>query len=364
MQSLLWLINDFNKGRELAFPDLHFADPKPKIPGIRNPIKAQNLLAFQIMSDARLLVTPETLAIHPLCWEPLTSPHGKQMMAREMGAWYGSKGYYRQTAENDESRNKRYLWLDGYPWNAWSPVMTWNSYHPHYDYHSRGSMRWNIAISIALARRTGRIWVMPKILDERGVQFLWTILDLEPVENELGVEVRETNFPSDPRAWRSPAVPFSPVARSAIDGQLMLFAQLDATAIDVFGSWKGDILSWNFPKLDGARNGSSPWDAYFGLHSVIPGLDEAELLLSGIPAGRTLFKVLQSKYRQSVNNEKVQLGMAEKEIFEVYKKLRWCKPAVIDRMKPGDEHNTAGRTVAPWDCYGKGKDETFQKQTS
>jgi hypothetical protein len=362
MQSMLWLIDDFNKGRkELSFQDEYYKDPKPKIPDIRNPIKAQPLLGFQIMSDARLLPTPETLAIHPLCWEPLVSPHGKQMMAKELGAWYGSKGYYRQTAEDDEARNnKRYLWLDGgYPWNSWSPVMAWNSYHPHFDYHRRESMQWNIAISIALARRTGRIWVMPKILDDRGVQFLWTILDLEPVEKELGVQVRETNFPIDPRAWKSPGVPFSPVARSAMNGKLKLFAQLDASAIDAHGAWTGDILSWNFPKLDESRNGTSPWDAYFALHSVIPELENAELLLSGLPAGLTLFNGLQSKYK---NNGRLKLSIAEKEIIEVYKKLRWCKPADKDLMKPGDEPNTAGRTVAPWDCYGKGKDETgFQK---
>jgi hypothetical protein len=361
MQSMLWLINDFSKGKkELTFNDGDYKDPKPKIPDIRHPIQAQNFLGFQIMSDIRPLPTPETLAIHPLCGEPLVSPHGKQMMAKELGAWYGSKGYYRQTAvedDNDSRNNQRYLWLDGgYPWNSWSPVMTWNSYHPHYDYHLRESMRWNIAISIALARRTGRIWVMPKILaDNSGVQFLWTILDLEPVENELGVQVRETNFPTDPRAWKSPDIPFSPVARSAMDGKLKLFAQLDASAINKHGSWTSDILSWDVANLGESRNGTSPWDAYFALHSVIPELANAELLLSGLPAGLKLFRGLHSKYRSSYNSERSTLSVAEEEIIDVYKKLRWCKPA-------NQGSYTVGRTFAPWDCYGKGKEETgFQK---
>ena len=214
-----------------------------------------------------------------------------------------------------------------------------------------------LAISIALARRTNRIWVMPKILDERGVQLLWTILDLKAVENELGVDVRETNFPADPRTWKSPEEPFSPVARAAMDGTWKLYAQRDASALDADGSWKDEILTWDLRKI--SLNGTNPFDAYFALHSVLPELDQAELLLSGLPAGLDLFRPLKAKYRKIANGVDLKTSPAEKEIFEVWNLLRWCKPANKDKMNPGDEHNTAGRTVAPWDCYGRGEDETL-----
>lgn len=110
---------------------------------------------WAIVSGERPILSEEVVAIHVLCGKPLTAPHGKKQMAKEMGAWIGSHGYY-------DSDDAKYLWVDGHIFNALSVTMTHSGRHDWYHYHDMQVLRWTVACTVALANHTGRIWVMPK----------------------------------------------------------------------------------------------------------------------------------------------------------------------------------------------------------
>ena len=101
------------------------------------------------------MTSEEVVAIHVLCGKPLTAPHGKKQMAKEMGVQVGSNGYY-------DSDDAKYLWVDGHIFNAISMTMTYRGRQDQYQYHDFVVLRWTVACTVALANHTGRIWMMPK----------------------------------------------------------------------------------------------------------------------------------------------------------------------------------------------------------
>lgn len=152
------------------------------------------------------------------------------------------------------------------------------------------------------------------------------------------VDVRETNFPVNPKAWHDSSRPFDPVARSALGDEGKIFVQLNA-AEALFNS-TGNILAW---KPEAYETSGSPFDAWFAIHTMIPELADAQVLLAGLPVGTTLIETLQQKMEN-----KVTLSIAESEVVEVWKKLLWCEAEPV-------AENIVGRTPADWDCYGQGR---------
>ena len=121
-------------------------------------------------------------------------------------------------------------------WLVHGNDMAWH--HPHDTYHDYKLMQWMVATTIALVHHTHCIWVMPKVLFDHGIHFIWTMLDMQSIEEM--VEVRETNFPMNTKSWGSLPVPFAPIAHTALGHDGRIFAQLDATS-----SASNDVLAWN-----------------------------------------------------------------------------------------------------------------------
>lgn len=329
MQQVYIFLDALQAGQPLEYrtgPWAFHHEPLPAIPEFKYRATHGRFLPYLIASDVRPLVVEGNLAIHTLCGAPLRNPHGKKMVAKELGAWYGSGSYY--------GKSNRYLWLDGHAWSGLSMAISWPGFGPWELYHDYGQLQWIIAATLALARRTGRIWVMPKMLFDDGVRFTWTLLDMESVES-LGIEVRETNFPVNRKAWHNASTPFWPVARTAVGWEGKIFVQPRADSITT----SGDILAWNSSAYAGSME--SMFDAWFAIHTVIPELVNAQVLLAGLPASRHEFYNLQSKMRSEDN-----LTIAEGEIVNVWKQLRWC---------PVETAPPAVRFVADSDCYLMGK---------
>jgi len=233
--------------------------------------------------------------------------------------------------------------MDGHVLNGYSMVMNWE-----YDggesgtNHDRRAMQWTMATLLALARRTGRIFIQPRIVSEFGVHFLWTGLDFRSVE-ELGIDFRETAFPSNPKAHYSDSVPFQTVARTAMGS--VLDSARDNTMFAQFPNGKGNsddtIRAWKFQDMDEG----SALDAWWAMHTALSQVDEAELLLVNP-------HYITGSYVDRINTKHSlgQLSTAEKEIAEVYSMLRWC----LNESLGFSPQNVVGRSPADWNCYGKG----------
>jgi len=296
----------------------------PKFPNVtfQHYIHIETLGANEISASEWPRLTVDTIAIHPLATVPLTGSHGKIQIAKELGVYYGSHGYY--------SSEGRYLWLDRSD-NSYSMVL--NFQHKDWGlYHDGQAMKWTIATLIAIAKKTNRIWVLPKIQADIGRHFLWRLLDLKTVE-ELGVEVRETNFLSNPKLSNFPSV-----SRTAV-GEGKMFWQEDDKVPYV---WKIDE--------------DDQMDTWF---SLLTRIESKALLVNPHVVGtkwQDRFLVQQSKVE-------MELTPMEEEIYKVYRILKWCN---FDcRTKAGkncwedwsseiwNQQRLSGAR-AIHDCYGKG----------
>ena len=326
-------------------------DPVPDyIPYLRYPVSHGFFSPHEIVADERPYSNQMAVAIHPLRSQPLKSPHGKKILAKESGAWYGFEGpdgkagYYKR-----KEKHRRYLWMDGHILNGHSSVMNWEYVGNESGlFHDIASLQWTIATLIALARRTHRIFILPRFLGERGIHFIWTLLDMQSVE-ELGIDVRETNFPNNPKAWYSETTPFKSAARTAL-GDFMkdqtMFVQYPDTTIR---AWKF-VREFNTTKT---MDQGKAIDAWWALHTAIPEIDESELLLVNphfihMHYHRPLHKRMRTHKGQRPNNADEEEGMvAEYEIASVFYRLRWC-------TKDIKQDQVVGVFKADDDCYGLG----------
>ena len=72
-------------------------DPKewkdrPTTEPAKNPISSDFWDPHVVVSSTRPVPVETTVAIHPLGTKPLQHPHGKKILALELGAWHGSRG--------------------------------------------------------------------------------------------------------------------------------------------------------------------------------------------------------------------------------------------------------------------------------
>lgn len=308
-------------------------DPIPKtMPKFKNPIAREYFDPHVMVASPNPVPTETTIAIHTLDNTPLQPPHGKKMVAKELGAYTGfvgtpeatGGGYYKRTGAR-----RRYLMMDGRVLGGYSSVQR-NVYHDYLQ------LQWHIAVLVALARRTDRIFVLPRIASDYHVLFLWANLDMQSLEGL--VDVRETNFPSNKKAWYSQTEPFESVARVAlfsgsrdlptvkVDGRL--FAQI---------SDSDEIFAWD---IEGE---SQKVDALFGLVSASTEIHEAEALFVN-PS----FTPDYWDWRIGQREMNRDLSPAEKEILYVFDHLKWCGNIEHEKERPAVRYSSAQ------DCYGKG----------
>ena len=353
-------------------------DPVPeRVPRLRYPVKAGYFSPHEIVASERPYASSLAIAIHPLRESPLKDPHGKKMLAKEMGAWYGYRrgspnndgggveessstsqagqaGYYHRQGVN----NRRYLWMDGHLLNGYSDIMNFE-FDPHEAglYHNTDNLKWTMAALLALARRTGRIFILPRMLQGRGIHFLWNHLDLESVE-QLGIDYRETSFPNNPKAWSSSNVPFETVARTALgdlkkDGTMFVetshFQQDGAVDSKTTQAWKFVPDTNSTQPMDQ----TDAVDAWWALHTALPEVDMAELLLPNTHfLNMHYHRPLSGRARKRdiLPDDETGRGRAEFEIASVYHKLRWC---LSKDDNPPDK--VVGVIKSSDDCYGRGK---------
>lgn len=289
---------------------------------------------MEIMSGAHPYPTKNTIAIHTLTKTPLKKPFGKKILAKELGAWTGAAGYYSKCGTS-----RRFLMMDGHDSpNSYSLLQTFE-----YDtmdaesmlVYSETAFKWTIAVLLALARRTGRIFIMPKVIYIDGSYSLWSMLDFEPVK-KMQIEFRETNFPHNKKSWYSDETPFRSAARTAlapltsVDKEGTMYAQLP----------NADIKAWKFSNTTSEAEALDTW---WALHTAIPEIDSSELLLVNP-------HFMSSHYARDLTdkarNTTASLSVAEREITNVYKQLKWC----LDKSTIVNKDNIIGRSSAESAC--------------
>lgn len=341
---LAWAINETGTGFKLT--KMWKPPPKDNPPTMLKPPRWGLWRGMEIMAGEQPIPVKNTIAIHTLCKGPLRRPFGKKILAKELGVWYGAGGYYSKTGTN-----RRYLWMDGHDSpNTYNTVQNfeWDVLDSKsFIFNDVDSFRWTMATLLALARRTGRIFQMPTLLSDLGAHYLWTIMDFEPVE-EMGIDFRETNFPYNKKAWHSEAIPFQSVARTAlapiktVDKESTMYVQYPNSK----SAEEGTIKAWRF---DDNMREEKALDAWWAMHTAIPEVDSAELLLvnphfiSWESTRRLKSKMERKKYKPTV---------AEKEIFDIYTKLKWCPSGDPKSVVVRDD--IVGRSSAERACYGKG----------
>mmetsp|Transcript_25762 Transcript_25762/g.51625 ORF Transcript_25762/g.51625 Transcript_25762/m.51625 type:complete len:383 (-) Transcript_25762:572-1720(-) len=282
-----------------------------------NPIRVGRLDPHVVVSSLYPVPTEGTVALHTLADMPLKGPFGKEMVAKELGVWYGwgkatsKAGYYHR-----EGSYRRYLFLEN------AGTRGGQSFVQSKGYHDERAFRRQIAVLATLAKVTNRILVLPQVLSDYHAQPLWIYLDLESLE-KLGIVYRETNFASNKKSWYSHTTPFASVTQMAIvessnEVQLLTGNQTTASAdrIPVSSFTTGDPLS-----------------AFFAVAISHPQVKDSEALFVNLDH-------FQGGHIGSVGVQKL------------HDKLAWCAWGIGHGKKYNDKSAThLGSTNH---CYGSG----------
>ena len=270
-------------------------------------------------------------------------------MAKELGAWTGFSsngvaGYYARSGEH-----RRYLWMDGHDSpSTYNLVQSfeWGLMVESFLVDNFASLKFTMAVLLALSRRTGRIFIMPKLLGGKsGMHYLWTVLDFEPVD-EMNIDYRETNFPHNKKAWSSKEDPFPSFARTALAP--LLDADMERTMYVQYVRQSDDdgiTIAWKFDKN---MTDEKALDSWWALHTAIPEVDSSELLLVN---PHFISAPYVSRLLEKMSNQDYTPTVAEEEVFYVYQRLKWCKrgdPIVI-------HEKGVGQSSADLSCHGKGR---------
>mmetsp|Transcript_834 Transcript_834/g.1478 ORF Transcript_834/g.1478 Transcript_834/m.1478 type:complete len:196 (+) Transcript_834:1-588(+) len=187
----------------------------------------------------------------------------------------------------------------------------------------------------------------------------------------MGIDYRETNFPRNRKSWHSETISFQSVARTAlaplkdVDKEGTMYVQYPTnsnitTTHHPLNGGDGDsskgtttttiTKAWKFNNINDTRAEERALDAWWALHTAIPEVDSSELLLVNphfISASYT--RKLRSKLERSRKINNYTPSGAEKEIFEVYERLKWCAGDKIVK-----KNDLVGRGSAEGSCHGKG----------
>ena len=297
---------------------------RPHAPPPASPILAQHIAPHVGACSTLPIPTPATVFVHTLGNAPLQSPHGKRLHAKELGIWHGAGGYY------GGSRHK-YLALDGFPLGAISlsdPV----------GYHSGRWIMAHLTVLVAFAKATGRVLLLPKLLVDFYLFFPWTALDLRSLADLC--DWRETNFPSNRRAWHNATHPFASVARLAFhDG----FVGVDLD---------GKVRWERTPCLDGAETRQqSIWNHWA---TALSAASDRQLLLvhdafvdAAFPDALHLCA--------SGNHCPREFATALPAFIAVYRRLRWCGVDNLYDFLLRVLPKHASIAFQDHDCFGRGK---------
>jgi len=181
-----------------------------------------------------------------------------------------------------------------------------------------------------LAAATGRVLVLPRLLVDYHVYFLWTFLDLKSLEP--GVAWRETNFPSNLRSWKNATHPFSSTARVKLDGKAVGLVADDGPA-----RWA------RLAKPPPSTSLERVWA------SALAPTNDAELLLVDMPFADGTFVAALSNcdFEKSPTTCARSQGVPD-ELLRVFQRLKWCGDTV-------DLNKLAAKSFQGFDCYGKGR---------
>jgi hypothetical protein len=285
-----------------------------------NPIRVGLLDPHVVVSSLYPVPTEGTVALHTLADMPLKGPFGKQMVAKELGAWYGwgsssKAGYYHR-----EGAYRRYLFLEN------SGTRGGQSFVQPQGYHNIQAFRRQIAVLATLAKMTNRILILPQVLGDFHAQPLWIYLDLESLEKN-GTVYREANFAYNKKSWYSHTKPFECVTQMAIV-ESSNETQLLTTADGIITTAFSDRIPLSTFAPD------DPLTAVFAVASAHPDAKQSEALF--------------------VNLAHFQDGRGNlDEVHKLYSTLSWCQWG----MGPSTKNNEVSAThLSSTDhCYGEGK---------
>ena len=283
-----------------------------------HPIRVGLLDPHVVVSSLYPVPTEGTVALHTLADMPLRGPFGKEMVSKELGAWYGwgkatsKAGYYHR-----EGVYRRYLFLDN------PGTRGGQSFVQPKVYHSEPLFKRQIAVLAALAKMTSRILVLPQVLGDFHSQPLWVYLDLESLE-KLGIVYRETNFAYNKKSWYSHKQPFGSVTQMTI--------VKSSDEIQLLTTAEGNLTTASSERIPLSSFKTS--DAFFAVASAHPGVKESEALFVNL----------------AHNIE----GLSKfDEVTKIYDSLSWCEWGIGPSSRYNDKSAThLGSTDH---CYGKGK---------
>jgi len=147
-----------------------------------------------VVSAPRPFFFRDSVAVHVLTDAPLTSSHGKKVVAKEMMLWEGASCYYCVGAAAEEGTNGglppgpgRYL--------AYDDVISTNLAYNFHEQRAADAILLHLA---AAALATNRTLILPMVFDSQRYIYGWQMLDTESLVR-LGVDWREASFLRNPR---------------------------------------------------------------------------------------------------------------------------------------------------------------------
>jgi hypothetical protein len=295
-------------------------------PGVKpsHPIRVGRLDPHVVVSSMYPVPTEGTVALHTLADMPLKGPFGKQMVAKELGAWYGfgkttsRAGYYHR-----EDEYRRYLLLEN------SGTRGGQSFIQRQGYHDPASFHRQIAILATLAKATNRILILPQVLSDFHAQPLLLYLDMESLE-KLDIMYRETNFVYNKKSWYSYTQPFRSVTQMSTVESLDEI-QLLTTTMTEEGYAPAASVSDRIPR------------------SVLK-VDDPLMAFLKVAVDHPKAKTSEALF---VNLSYFQGGHGSSDtVQKVYDSLSWCDWGI----GPGKKHNSVSATHvgSTNHCYGKG----------
>ncbi len=284
-----------------------------------NPIRVGRLDPHVVVSSPSPVPTEGMVALHTLADRPLKGPFGKEMVAKELGVWYGwgkatsNAGYYHR-----EGSYRRYILLEN------AGTRGGQSFVQSKGYHDDKTLKRQIALLATLAKVTNRILVLPQVLGDHHAQPLWIYLDLESLE-KLGIVYRETNFVSNKKSWYSPTTPFASVTQIA-----MVESSNEVQLLTTAG---GDLTTVSSDRIPlSSFTPDDPLSAFFAVAIAHPRVKESE----------ALFVNLQHFQGSHITSAGVQ---------KLHDKLAWCEWGIGTKKYNGV---SATELTSTSHCYGKG----------
>ena len=275
---------------------------QPSVPYPKTPANFKFISPHVGVCSITPVPTELTLFIHTLGTSPLSNHHGKQIHAKELGAWYGSNSYY-------DGGNQKYIALDGHALNAISIC-------EKEGYHSANYIKVRLAVLVGLARAFDRILILPKIIADYYLFYSWTFLDLQSLDKLC--EYRETNFGLHKKN------PFQSVARVSLEENNVVGVQKDDEEI----LWLEHDDQWTL------------WS------TLLESLEDKELLLvnDAFLEGEFVRLVANCVSEDQCQEEHSKVAGL---FHTVLRQLRFCGPTI-------DLKKHVSVTFQGFDCYGKG----------